>query len=91
DWKQTFPGRDELVEYFQHVDKVWDLSKDVRYDTRVTSMKWDEERKGWRVSINDGEAELTAWNVVLCTGFASKRYTPPFKNLELYKGEIHHT
>ncbi|KAF7190538.1 Baeyer-Villiger monooxygenase [Pseudocercospora fuligena] len=91
DWKHSFPGRDELVEYFRYVDKVWDLSKDVRYQSRVTSMRWDEEGRRWRVVINDGEAEVTAWNVVLCTGFASKRYVPPFKGLEMYKGEIHHT
>ncbi len=91
DWKQKFPGRDELKDYFQHLDKTWDLSRDISYNSRVTSMKWDKAASRWDCEINDGESVCTAWSVVLCTGFASKRYVPPYKNLEAFKGEMHHT
>lgn len=91
DWKQRFPGRDELASYFQHLDKVWDLGRDISYSSRVTSMRWDEQANRWRCIINDGERECTAWSVLLCVGFAAKRYIPPFRNLSSYKGEIHHT
>lgn len=74
EWKQTFPGRDELAAYFQHLDKIWDLSKDISYKSSVTSMRWDAEASKWRCEINNGERTCSAWSVVLCTGFASKRY-----------------
>ncbi|EGP86882.1 uncharacterized protein MYCGRDRAFT_109786 [Zymoseptoria tritici IPO323] len=91
DWKERFPGRDELADYFRHLDKVWDLSRDVRYKSRATSMQWSPKDAHWKCAINGGEAELTAWSVVLCTGFASKRYVPSFKGLDQFAGEIHHT
>jgi cation diffusion facilitator CzcD-associated flavoprotein CzcO len=91
DWKQTFPGRDELTEYFKHLDKEWGLSRDISYKSRVTSMIWDASSSRWQCEINQGESKCTAWNVVLCTGFASKRYIPPFKDLDKFKGELHHT
>ena len=90
-WKQKFPDRDELTDYFQHLDKTWDLSRDISYNSRITSMKWDQGSSSWHCEINEGESKCTAWSVVLCTGFASKRYTPAFKNLDSFKGEIHHT
>ncbi|MDV8107504.1 NAD(P)-binding protein, partial [Rhodococcus sp. IEGM 69] len=34
-WSEMYPGRDELVRYFEYVDEKLDLSKDVRYETRV--------------------------------------------------------
>jgi len=90
-WKQRFPGRDELVEYFKHLDKVWDLSKDISYHSRVTSMQWDAKQSRWNCSINNGESSCSAWSVVLCTGFASKRHIPNYKNIEAFQGEMHHT
>ena len=54
-------------------------------------MQWNEGASRWHCEINDGESRCTAWSVVLCTGFASKRFIPDFKNLDVYKGVIHHT
>lgn len=39
-WSQRYPGRDELRRYFDHVDRVWDLSKDVSFNSRVTAAHW---------------------------------------------------
>ena len=91
EWKQKFPGRDELKDYFQHLDKTWDLSRDISFNSRITSLKWDTGSSRWQCEINDGQSTCSAWSVVLCTGFASKRYVPPFKNLGAFKGEMHHT
>ena len=90
-WKQRFPGRDELTGYFQHLDKVWDLSPDITYNSRITSMKWDSNASLWRCQINDGESSLSAKAVVLCTGFASKRFVPDIPGMSSFKGIIHHT
>ena len=44
EWKEKFPSRDELSRYFRHLDKVWDLSRDITYNSRVTSMRWDAQK-----------------------------------------------
>ena len=54
-------------------------------------MTWDDKASKWNCVINNGESSYTAWTVVLCTGFASKRYVPPWKGIESFKGTIYHT
>lgn len=66
-WKQKFPGRDELVDYFRHLDRVWKLSKDITFNSRITKMRWDQQRSRWKCDINGGESSVSAWAVVLCT------------------------
>lgn len=91
EWREKFPARDELADYFRHLDKVWDLSKDITYDTKVTKMHWDAEKSRWNLELNDGKQNATAWSVVLCTGFASKAYIPPYRGLKTFKGDQIHT
>ncbi|MGG6498369.1 UNVERIFIED_CONTAM: cyclopentanone 1,2-monooxygenase, partial [Bacteroidetes bacterium 56_B9] len=38
-WKERFPGHDELKAYFRHVDKTLDLSKDAFFNSVATSIK----------------------------------------------------
>ncbi|KAK5283270.1 hypothetical protein LTR40_002035 [Exophiala xenobiotica] len=52
-WKQRFPGRDELVDYFEHVTDVWDLKSHIEYNTRVNGAHWDEQSLQWAVQVND--------------------------------------
>src|SRR5690242_17622843 len=40
-WTERFPGRDELVRYFDHVDAVLDLRRDIDLDTRIVSARFD--------------------------------------------------
>lgn len=54
-------------------------------------MHWDEKTSKWHYEINKGKITGTAWNVVLCTGFAAKRYVPPWPGVDSFKGETLHT
>ena len=92
DWQQRFPGRDEIQSYMRHLDEVWDLSKDVSYNSRVTAMDWDDNAKQWNTTV-EGDAAGTFHSkfVILSTGFASKLYIPPYKDLDTFRGELHHT
>lgn len=91
EWKEKFPSRDELARYFLHLDHVWKLSKDITFSSRVTSLKWDAPNNKWQFEINNGQKSGSAWSVVLCTGFASKKYIPPYKNMDAFKGLRVHT
>jgi cation diffusion facilitator CzcD-associated flavoprotein CzcO len=79
------------VDYFRHLDRVWGLSKDTTYNTRITKMRWDQQKSRWNCEINNGEATITTWAVVLCTGFASKKYIPPYPGIDSFKGDTIHT
>lgn len=91
-WTQLYPDRTEIQRYFQHVGKVWDLEKDISFNTRANSITWDSPTQSWRVATGpSNETVHKAQFVILCTGFASKPYTPAYKNLDLFQGQHFHT
>lgn len=94
-WSERFPGRDELVAYFEHVDAVLDLRRDIDLDTRVTAAHWDEDDRRWDVSTRRGGAgeghDYRARYLLLCTGFGSVPYTPDLAGLADFGGTAVHT
>ncbi|KAG6878276.1 hypothetical protein C0993_009634 [Termitomyces sp. T159_Od127] len=89
-WTEKFPGRQELVEYFKHADKKLDLSRDVLFNTRVTSASFDTTTNRWSVNTDTG-VTVNPRFIVLCTGFASKPLYPNIPGLNTFKGVMHHT
>jgi len=89
-WTERFPGREELVAYFEHVDRVWDLSPDIDLNTRITSAHFDEEGRRWRLGT-DGERSYDCQWLVMCTGFGSAPYVPELPGLNAFRGACHHT
>lgn len=89
-WKERFASRDELVEYFEFVDKKLDLRKDVSFNTAVTKATWDEEKRRWVVEADTGVV-ISPRYLVMCTGYGFKPYYPDIKGLETFKGAITHT
>ena len=89
-WTEKFPAWDELRRYFQYADEKLQLSKDIKFDTRVTAAEFDEEVHRWKIYTDIGET-VSARFFVPCTGFASKPFLPDFKGLDSFSGECHHT
>ena len=89
-WQERFPDWSELRRYFEHVDRVWDISRDVRFGTRVEGARWDEGARVWHLVTSDGD-HVSARFVVLCTGFAAKPYIPDFPGLADFRGPCYHT
>ncbi len=89
-WEERFPDWQALRRYFDHVDKVWDIRKDVRFSTRVEQASWDEPSRSWTVGTSRGDTIRTRF-LVLCTGFAAKAYVPDFPGLDQFEGFWSHT
>ncbi|KAG7088623.1 hypothetical protein E1B28_012596 [Marasmius oreades] len=89
-WTEKFPGWAELREYFYYVDSKLNLKKDIRFDTRVVSAHYDANTDRWDVKAEDGTVARPRF-LVLCTGFAAKKYIPPLTGLETFQGVCHHT
>ena len=88
-WTERFPGRDELVAYFDHVVDVLDLARDIDLGTRVTSARFDETTNRWAVTTDTGSYDTQY--LILCTGFGSKPYIPDLPGLDEFGGSCHHT
>ncbi|KAG5637481.1 hypothetical protein H0H81_004404 [Sphagnurus paluster] len=89
-WSERFPGRDELMAYFEHVDKKLDLSRDINFDTRVTGATFDASTERWIVSTQNGRTARPRF-LVLCTGYAAKPFFPDYPGLSSFQGAIYHT
>ena len=77
DWNysELYPSWEELREYFRHVDKKLGLSRDIRFNTRVTGAGFDTDRDRWVVQASDGSVTRAKF-FVLCTGLSAKPYIP---------------
>lgn len=89
-WEERFPDWRALRRYFDHVDDVWDLRRDIRFATRITGGAWDEVTHSWTLHTSADEP-LQSRFVVLCTGFAAKPYIPELPGLADFAGACHHT
>jgi cation diffusion facilitator CzcD-associated flavoprotein CzcO len=91
-WQESFPSRDDIQRYMRHLDDVWDLSKDVSYNSRVVAMRWDDAEKKWCLTVEGENVGLFySQFVILSTGFASKPYIPPYADIAAFRGSLHHT
>jgi cation diffusion facilitator CzcD-associated flavoprotein CzcO len=89
-FNELYPSWQELRDYFRYVDEKLDLSRDIRFNRRVTEAEFDPAHNRWIVRSNDGSV-ASARYFVLCTGLASKPYVPDLPGLDDFVGERHHT
>ncbi|KAI1363470.1 hypothetical protein F5Y08DRAFT_309489 [Xylaria arbuscula] len=89
-WTSNYPDYEELRAYFDHVDKVIGVKKDCAFNTVVTGAHFDTELGRWIVKTSDGRIAKAKY-LVLGTGFAAKRYVPPWPGMDKFKGVIHHS
>jgi cation diffusion facilitator CzcD-associated flavoprotein CzcO len=94
DWEYTelYPGWSEVREYFAYLDRKLDISKDVRFSTRVTAAHFHNDHNHWVVRASDGTTVRCTY-LVPCLGFASKPYIPQIPGLtqDIFEGRWHHT
>jgi cation diffusion facilitator CzcD-associated flavoprotein CzcO len=83
DWNysELYPSWEELRAYFSHVDKKLGLSRDIRFNTRVTGAEFDTDRDQWVVEASDGSVTRAKF-FVLCTGLAAKPCIPRIEGAE---------
>ena len=94
DWEFTelYPGWNEVRDYFAYLDRKLDISKDVRFNTRVTAAHFHSGHNQWVVRASDGRTMRCTY-LVACLGFASKPYLPQIPGLaqDTFEGRWHHT
>lgn len=69
-WSTNYPTYAELRSYFDHVDKIIGVKKDVSFNTVVVGAKFDTKAGRWNVRTEDGRTATSKY-LVLGTGFVS--------------------
>ncbi|KAE8140577.1 hypothetical protein BDV38DRAFT_239922 [Aspergillus pseudotamarii] len=89
-WSERFPGVEELRRYFEHVDRVLELSKDTYFNTVVSECRFDSGSGLWIVHTSTG-IRATCKYLIAATGSSYKKYFPDYPGLNQYKGQLVHS
>ena len=90
EWSERFAAQPEILRYLNHVADRFDLRRDIRFDTRVTSMVWDDAASLWQVGTDTGES-FTATFVISGAGNLSVPKEPEFAGVGSFKGQVYLT
>ncbi|HEY1492222.1 MAG TPA: NAD(P)/FAD-dependent oxidoreductase [Steroidobacteraceae bacterium] len=93
-WTEYFSRRDELLEYFRHFVKRHGLEPYIRYNTEVTSAKYDEQLAVWDVKLksNTGGAppRMRVNALVSAVGQLNRPRIPDITGRESFTGvQVH--
>ncbi|KAB8076530.1 hypothetical protein BDV29DRAFT_200024 [Aspergillus leporis] len=89
-WSERFPGDEEVRRYFEHVDRVLELSKDTFFNTVVSGCRFDSVSGLWTVHTETG-LKATCKYVTAATGSSYKKYFPAYPGLDRYEGLLVHS
>ena len=85
DWKELYSGQPENERYLNYVADMFDLKRDIRFNSRVRTCTFEEDRNTWLVEIEDGHRARAPF-LVTAVGLLSAHYVPDFEGLETYQG-----
>ena len=87
-WEERFPDWQALRRYFDHVDDVWDLRRDIRFDTRITSGSVGRgDRTAGRLHTDAGE-QLQPASSCSAPGSPPRPYIPDLPGLDRLRGRL---
>ncbi len=90
EWSEKFATQPEILRYANHVADRFDLRRDIRFDTAVTTATWDEDAALWHLGLDDGSTVRTRY-YVMATGCLSSAKQPELDGIDDFRGDIHHT
>ena len=90
DWKEHYSGQPENERYLNYVADKFDLRKDIRFNSHVSSAVYDEAKGVWSVILDDGY-RATAQFFIPAVGSLSAGYVPDFEGIDSFKGAVCHT
>ncbi len=90
DWPEVFSAQPDILRYANHVADRFDLRRDIRFNTRVTAVTYQEAANLWRLETEAGET-LEARYCVMATGCLSVPNTPDIPGADDFEGCVLHT
>jgi cation diffusion facilitator CzcD-associated flavoprotein CzcO len=90
EWTERYSTQPEILSYASHVADRFDLRRDIRFDTRVTSVSWNDEQRRWDVSTDRGH-HTTSRFLVMAVGCLSTTKQPEVEGIDRYAGPTYHT
>jgi cation diffusion facilitator CzcD-associated flavoprotein CzcO len=89
-WTERYAAQPEILRYVQHVADRFDLRRDIRFGTRVTSAVYDERLNCWNIKTDRGDV-VGARFCVMASGSLSVPRKPHILGVDSFEGEWYHT
>src|ERR1700720_266085 len=70
-WTETMPAQPEVEAYLNFVADRLDLRRDIRFNTRVVAMKFDEDAAVWIVETGAGDSFVAPFVVAASVIFSA--------------------
>jgi cation diffusion facilitator CzcD-associated flavoprotein CzcO len=90
DWSEHFSGQPETLRYLNHVADKFDLRRDIQFRGRVASAHYDDETRGWDVTLGDGSRSHARF-LITAIGPLSAPTLPRIEGIPSFLGESCHT
>ncbi len=90
EWSERYPAQPEIMRYMNHVADRFDLRRDIRFNTRVTSARYDSATNRWQVATEAGDT-FSATFLVTAVGCLSTANVPDIPGLSDFAGDWYHT
>jgi cation diffusion facilitator CzcD-associated flavoprotein CzcO len=77
-WSERFSTQPEILDYARYVADKFDLRRDIRFETKIVSARYDEAANLWTVTTDKGDAITCHW-LVTTVGCLSVPKDPDFE------------
>jgi cation diffusion facilitator CzcD-associated flavoprotein CzcO len=89
-WDEHFAGQPETERYLNYVADKFDLRRDIQCSSRVVAAHYNDETRGWDVSLDDGR-RYHARFLITAIGVLSAPTMPRIPGVESFAGQSCHT
>ncbi|MCW2785392.1 MAG: cyclohexanone monooxygenase [Marmoricola sp.] len=89
-WSERYPSQPEILRYINFVAERLDLRTDITFNTRVSSLIFDETSHRWTATTDQGDV-IVARSVVMASGQLSVPQLPDIAGIEGFGGQLIHT
>lgn len=92
-WKNYFSKRSEIWQYARSVAEKYKITPHIQFSTEVSSLIWNDEKKHWVATINDGQStrDETFPIVITAVGQLNRPNLAPARNIETFHGDWFHS
>jgi cation diffusion facilitator CzcD-associated flavoprotein CzcO len=89
-WTRTFAPQGEILAYLERCTDKYGVRPHIRFETRVTGARFDEDTALWTVATSRGD-ELLARAIISATGGLSRPSYPGIPGLDRFAGKTFHS
>lgn len=90
EWSEMYAAQPEIERYANHVADRFELRRDIQFNTRVVSGRYDEASRAWTITTDTEETASTRY-LVMATGGYSVPAKPQIEGIGSFKGEAYFT